>query len=196
MDDNDFVIMDALFAEVKRLNSDLQEEDAKEAPEGDETMESNVLKAVEEISGYTPDEMIAMYNDYGRMAKEWEAYASAGLSPEVCAEYRKFEDEVVASGMTFGEVVELMHKKQDGRLVVLPCKVGDIVYVITQVFNGNKIERAIGSRKIDSIGGNALNPVWVVSLQPYELHFFPSEFGKTVFLARDEAEKTLGKEQG
>ena len=90
-------------------------------------MESNVLKAVEEISGYTPDEMIAMYNDYGRMAKEWEAYASAGLSPEVCAEYRKFEDEVVASGMTFGEVVELMHKKQDGRLVVLPCKVGDTI---------------------------------------------------------------------
>ena len=39
-------------------------------------MESNVLKAVEEISGYTPDEMIAMYNDYGRMAKEWEAYAA------------------------------------------------------------------------------------------------------------------------
>ena len=75
-------------------------------------MESNVLKAVEEISGYTPDEMIAMYNDYGRMAKEWEAYASAGLSPEVCAEYRKFEDEVVASGMTFGEVVELMHKER------------------------------------------------------------------------------------
>ena len=75
-------------------------------------MESDVLKAVEEISGYTPDEMIAMYNDYGRMAKEWEAYASAGLSPEVCAEYRKFEDEVVASGMTFGEVVELMHKER------------------------------------------------------------------------------------
>ena len=30
MDDNDFVIMDALFAEVKRLNADLQEEDANE----------------------------------------------------------------------------------------------------------------------------------------------------------------------
>ena len=86
--------------------------------------------------------------------------------------------------------------EKDGRLVTLPCKVGDTVYVITQVFNGNKIERAIGSRKIDRIGGNALNPVWVVSPQPYELHFFPSEFGKTVFLTRDEAEKTLGKEQG
>ena len=39
-------------------------------------MESNVLKAVEEISGYTPDEMIAMYDDYERMAKECEACAA------------------------------------------------------------------------------------------------------------------------
>ena len=34
MDDNDFVIMDALFSEVKRLNADLQEEDAETEPDG------------------------------------------------------------------------------------------------------------------------------------------------------------------
>ena len=33
MDDNDFVIMDALFAEVKRLNADLQEEDTEVKPD-------------------------------------------------------------------------------------------------------------------------------------------------------------------
>ena len=66
----------ALLAEVKRLNAELQEEDANETTERNETMESNVLKAVEEISGYTPDEMIAMYNDYERMAKECEACAA------------------------------------------------------------------------------------------------------------------------
>ena len=33
MDDNDFV-MDALFSEVKRLNADLQEEDAETEPDG------------------------------------------------------------------------------------------------------------------------------------------------------------------
>ena len=48
-------------------------------------MESDVLKAVEEISGYTPDEMIDMYNDYGRMAKECEAYEGTGLTPEEVA---------------------------------------------------------------------------------------------------------------
>ena len=49
MDDNDFVIMDALFAEVKRLNADLQEEDANETAERNETMESKeerLLKAI------------------------------------------------------------------------------------------------------------------------------------------------------
>jgi hypothetical protein len=48
MDDNDFV-MDALFAEVKRLNADLQEEDANETTERNETMESKeerLLKAI------------------------------------------------------------------------------------------------------------------------------------------------------
>ena len=56
------------------------------------------------------------------------AYEDTGLTPEVCAEYKKFEDEVIASGMTFGELVELMHEKQDGRLVTLPTvKIGDVV---------------------------------------------------------------------
>ena len=146
-------------------------------------MESNVLKAVEEISGYTPDEMIAMYNDYGRMAKEWEAYASAGLSPEVCAEYRKFEDEVVVSGMTFGEVVDLMHKKQDGRLVTLPCKRGDTAYRLC----GPKGRRRIVERPVTSVEFNG--PVTIIHSTADDV------LGKTVFLTRDEAEKALGKEQ-
>ncbi|MGL6015258.1 MAG: hypothetical protein ACRCZU_04075 [Selenomonadaceae bacterium] len=123
--------------------------------------------------------------------KKLAAYEDTGLTPKVCAEYKKFEDEVVASGMTFGEVVELMHKKQDGRLVALPCKVGDTAYVVTQIFNGSKTEWKIGSRKIDRIGGNEMNPVWMVSTHPYELHFFLSEFGKTVFLTRTLAEEAL-----
>ena len=48
-------------------------------------MESNVLKAVEEISGYTPKEMIAMYDDYERMANECEAYAALGTVEELAA---------------------------------------------------------------------------------------------------------------
>ena len=121
----------------------------------------------------------SVWKDKEALIKETRAACRAGISPEEIAHAK-----------------DLLAAEKDGRVVVLPCNVGDIVYVITQVFNGNKIERAIGSRKIDRIGGNALNPVWVVSTQPYELHFLPSEFGKTVFLTRAEAEKALGKEQG
>ena len=149
-------------------------------------MESNVLKAVEEISGYTPDEMIAMYNDYGRMAKEWEAYASAGLSPEVCAEYRKFEDEVVASGMTFGEVVELMHAEKDGRLVTLPCKVGDMVYVVDTV-NGIT---DVYQRNVTVIMCNGWDGEFFVKVGLFGSYRI-ADFGKTVFLTRTLAEEAL-----
>ena len=44
------------------------------------------------------------------------AYEDTGLTPEVCAEYRKFEDEVVArGGMTFGEWAALMHAEKARR---------------------------------------------------------------------------------
>lgn len=47
-------------------------------------------------------------------------YEDTGLTADVCAEYRKFEDEVVASGKTFGRLLELLRADTDGRVVVLP----------------------------------------------------------------------------
>lgn len=81
--------------------------------------------------------------------------------------------------------------EEQGRLVVLPCKVGDTVWFLSNVFNGKETVEKIARRKIDSIGGNALNPVWVTSKEPYELRFHLSEFGKTIFLTREQAEEAL-----
>ena len=47
-------------------------------------------------------------------------YEDTGLPADVCAEYRKFEDEVVASGKTFGRLLELLRADTDGRVAVLP----------------------------------------------------------------------------
>lgn len=41
-------------------------------------------------------------------------YEDTGLTADVCAEYRKFEDEVVASGKTFGRLLELLRADTDG----------------------------------------------------------------------------------
>ena len=76
-------------------------------------------------------------------------------------------------------------------VTVPPCKVGDTVWLIKNVFSGEKVVRVIAHRMIDGIGGNRLNPIWLISKYPYELRFCPSEFGKTVFLTREEAERAL-----
>ena len=49
-----------------------------------------------------------------------KAYEDTGLEPEICAEYKKFEDEIVASGKTFNHLIELLRAEKDGRLAVLP----------------------------------------------------------------------------
>ena len=67
-----------------------------------------------------------------RLLKE---YLDTGLTPEDCAEYRKFEDEIIASGKAFGRLIELLKADKEGRVVVLPCKVGGTV--IYQTFEEN-----------------------------------------------------------
>lgn len=49
------------------------------------------------------------------------AYEDTGLPPDTCAEYKKFEDELVRSGMTFQQALDLLEAHRDGRCVVLPA---------------------------------------------------------------------------
>ena len=89
------------------------------------------------------------------------------------------------------KLAEYEDLEEQDLLLRLPCKVGDTLYIITKVFNGKEVIGAIGRRKIDSIGGNALNPIYVISKEPYELRFCPSEFGVRVFKTKEKAEAKL-----
>ena len=62
-----------------------------------------------------------------RALRRLAAYEDTGLEPDVCSNYRKFEDEAISKGVTFKRIVELMNADHDGRLVVLPC--GTDVYL-------------------------------------------------------------------
>ena len=65
---------------------------------------------------------------------------------------------------------ELAEADKDGRVVVLPCKVGDKVYMISWRLNGrHEIEERVFSL----------------------MYFDPAKYGKDYFLTREEAEKTL-----
>lgn len=55
--------------------------------------------------------------------KVWErlkAYEGTGLPPEVCANYKTFEDECISKGVTFSRIVELMNADAEGRLKIVP----------------------------------------------------------------------------
>lgn len=61
--------------------------------------------------------------------------------------------------------------EQEGRIVVLPCKVGETVYMIEADVDG----------------------VWVGVKEVQFTSFMLSSFGKTVFLTREEAEQALNR---
>ncbi len=87
-------------------------------------------------------------------------------------------------------LLELAEADKDGRLVVLPCKVGDTVWITGSV-------RRLYSEKVrtffcgnPSYGrGMADNSVQMIRTTGCDIPIH--EFGKTVFLNREDAEKAL-----
>lgn len=132
------------------------------------------------------------------------AYEDTGLTPERCAEFARADAEGRYIVMRDAEqegvarLRELAEADKDGRVVVLPCKVGDTVYTNNRVLGAdNAIHDEICTRRIKGYGGNALNKVWLIVSGDYcNLSIFPSEFGKTVFLTREEAKKALQEMEG
>lgn len=148
----------------------------------------NVLINGPTSNGFGKDIFRKMARDlYGRL----KAYEDIGLTPEeIKAPFT--EDAMInlaaqALGVEPSRLRELAEADKDGRVVVLPCKVGDILY---RVFAGEIFEHRVGSMKYFAIQGR-----WDIETYP----FFPcveSSIGKTVFLSREEAEKALEEMEG
>ena len=93
-------------------------------------------------------------------------------------------DEVAERWKLTGDIpldrlAELVRAEKDGRCVVLPCKVGNVVYSAFPLCGVNSHQ--IRKFEIDADGGFACSALMI----PF------SDFGKTVFLTREEAEKAL-----
>jgi peroxiredoxin family protein len=52
------------------------------------------------------------------------AYEDTTVTPVMCAEYKKFEDEAISKGITIKRIIELMNADAAGRVAILPCEVG------------------------------------------------------------------------
>lgn len=105
--------------------------------------------------------------------KVWEklkAYEDTGLTPKLAQETAEFAIWVHENGLE--KIKEWIKADKDGRLMVLPCKMGDTVYRLQYV------EESPWRFIVDAVPIKfAL--IWL------------NEFGKTVFLTREEAEKEL-----
>ena len=141
-------------------------------------------------------ELPCKYDGNCTQKEVWErlkAYEDSGLSPQACVEAREIEGTLSSYDYSISRMVELMKADKDGRVLVLPCKVGDTVYMIERIFDiDNGVCDEICARKVIGHGGNNLNKLWLIGSGGIcNVSIFVSEFGKTVFLTRAEAEKAL-----
>lgn len=129
-----------------------------------------------------------LIRDYLRNREDVRAYEDTGLTPERCAEFARADAEGRYIVMRDAEqegvarLRELAEADKDGRLVVLPCKMGDKLY---RVFAGEIFEHRVGSMKYFAIQGR-----WDIETYPF-CPYVERSIGKTIFLTREEAEKAL-----
>lgn len=123
----------------------------------------------------------------------WErlkAYEDAGLSPQACAEAREIEETLSGCDYSISRMVELMKADKDGRVVVLPCKVGDTVFARLDNKSKYVCECKVKQVVVGNIGFVTFAPIGAPERE-YDVSL--RGFGKTVFFSREEAEKALQK---
>ena len=146
-------------------------------------------------------ELPCPYNGSCSQREVWErlkAYEDTGLEPEEVLPKDK-ADEIALKLMRLADLEslcnytrlrELAEADKDGRVVVPPCKVGDTVYG----FHGSRAILPMVAKWIEPNTGG-----WAVAAQyvPMAPKFYQfSDFGKTIFLTREEAEKALEVQNG
>ena len=119
-------------------------------------------------------------------------YEDTRLSPTGCAAAKKADELLEKNGIQIAALLELLEACEEGRIVVLPCKPGTEVWVTRhdKVWPMYFVAPTL----------SAVCPDMPVHCQketcadgPCKAYFGTDarEFGKTVFLSREEAEKAL-----
>ena len=122
---------------------------------------------------------LAAYEDTGLYPESVEALKLSMMGKAI-SEITEFD------GLPIDRLRELAEADKDGRVVVLPCKVGDTVYF---ALLGRIIEKQVFS--IVSFSNSTR--IYCGGTSEY---FRPEGIGKTVFLTREEAEKALQEMDG
>nr|DAO14683.1 MAG TPA: hypothetical protein [Caudoviricetes sp.] len=130
----------------------------------------------------------------GEFIDRLAAYENSGLTPEECAVYGKADREgryIVlrdAEEKGVARLRELALADKDGRLVVLPCKVGTTVYT---EFCDEIVEKRIGQFHVNGYTEPRLWADIDCDWTSTQCVRWDLAIGKTIFLTREEAEKAL-----
>ena len=152
----------------------------------------NVLINGPTSNGFGKDIFRKMARDlYGRL----KAYEDTRFEPEEVTALGKLFDYALKESKTLTEqltllkhIRELAEADKDGRVVVLPCKVGQRVFALMDT------DKHISECEVKRIGMG--NEIGFIGLEPIgargrEYGVALNGFGKTVFLTREAAEKAL-----
>lgn len=116
--------------------------------------------------------------------KMFSAIRSAPTIPELTSEEIR-ELSSWSYGRFHKKIADWLQAESEGRLVVLPCKVGDTVWGV--IFDTRDCPNCVG---VDGcFGCSSANPIDVYRT-PFALSMY-NKIGKTVFLTREEAEATM-----
>lgn len=131
-------------------------------------------------------ERLKQYEDTKRTPEQIEVLEAAIMGKAV-AQITEFE------GLPIARLRELAVADQKGRVIVLPCKVGQRVFALLDT------DKHISECEIEQIGLG--NEIGFVGLEPIGARgrnygVALNGFGKTVFLTREEAEKALAEMEG
>ena len=140
-------------------------------------------------------------HDYISAANRLADYEDTELAPEEVTALGNLFDYALEESKTLTEQLELLKRlrelaeaDKDGRLVVLPCKVGDTVWVIDNPWTWELLKKPIEAY-VNGMGkfshGLYVNVLFdtrkINGTRDYEIN----HIGKTIFLTREEAEKAL-----
>lgn len=121
--------------------------------------------------------------DYEDSACEPEEVLPKDKADEIALKLMRLAD--LESLCNYTRLRELAEADKDGRVVVLPCKVGDTVYFRTYDCNGT-VDLGIQPHKVTAIVGHA-----IVRGRYTDVGLLPGQYGVSWFLTREEAENAL-----
>lgn len=124
---------------------------------------------------------LAAYEDTGLYPESVEALKLSMMGKAI-SEITEFD------GLPIDRLRELAEADKDGRVLILPCKVGDTVYFV----NKQILEFAVVGYAVDETGISWVHSEHVDKIgDTNERTFSPDRFGKNTFFTREEAEKAL-----